>query len=178
MRDPAASLSLFPIEFEMGGDSFVVPAHPAGRWLEIILANDLSLIVAGEPEGLVDADEAAAIDVMLVDGTVDIAEFRAVLYDVLTAVSGRDWWEAVGLISAISTEGNWSRIMGTLVRSGIDVEDAPLAGWLDAAISVCVEHMDEKQLGKFMGILQTPPVEVGIDEDREAASFLAMLGPT
>jgi hypothetical protein len=35
--------------------------------------------------------------------------------------------------------------------------------------------MDEKQLGRFLGVLQTPPVEVGLDEERESQAFLAML---
>ena len=178
MRDPAASLSLFPVAFDLGGIGFEIPPVGAARWLEILLANDLSRIVAAGPEGLLEPEEAARIDVMLVDGTVDIDEFRAVLYDVLGAVAGRDWWEAVGLVSAVSTEANWSRIGGQLIRSGIDLAELPFAAWLDAIMSICTQNMDEKQLGKFMGLLQTPPVEVGIDEDREAASFLAMLGPT
>jgi hypothetical protein len=175
VRDPAASLSLFAIDFTMGGRDFTLPAHPAARWLEVLLANDLSLLVTAEPEGLIDPDSSYAIDVMLLDGSVDMDDYRGALFDVLGAVAGRDWWEAVGLVGAVAVESNWSRINGQLVRAGIDAGEVPLAAWLDAALSLCTEHMDEKQLGRFLGHLQTPPVEVGIDEEREGASFLSML---
>lgn len=175
MRDPSASLSLFAIEFTLDGETFTVPPHPAVRWLDVLLANDLALIACAEPEGLIDAVGAGVVDELLVDGRVDITEFRASLCEVLTTVAGRDWWEAVGLVGAVSAEANWSRVNGTLVRAGVDVGSAPLAAWLDAVMSIVTEHMDEKQLGRFMGHLQTPPVEVGIDEDREGSNFLSML---
>lgn len=178
MRDPAASLSLFPVEFTLAGKDYELPGVGARWWLEMLLANDIGMIVAAEPEGLLSVQEAAEIDLALIDGTVEMEEFRAVLYDVLSAVAGRDWWEAVGLVATVSSEANWSRIMGQLFRSMPDPGALPLAAWLDAVLSICTQNMDEKQLGKFMGHLQTPPVEVGIDEDREAANFLAMLGPS
>lgn len=175
MRDPSASLSLFAVEFTLDGADFTVPAQPAARWLELLLANDLGLVATAEPDGLIDAAAAQAIDELLLDGTVELAEYRATLSEVLSTVAGRDWWEAVGLVAAVSAAGNWSRIFGQLVRAGVDADQVPLAAWLDAVMSIVTEHMDEKQLGRFMGFLQTPPVEVGIDEDREGANFLSML---
>src|SRR5574341_1234389 len=89
VRDPAASLSLFPVEFTLAGKDYELPGVGARWWLEMLLANDIGMIVAAEPEGLLSVQEAAEIDLALIDGTVEMEEFRAVLYDVLSAVAGR-----------------------------------------------------------------------------------------
>jgi hypothetical protein len=175
VRDPAASLSLFPVEFEVGGHGFTVPAHPARRWVEMLLANDLLLMMAPEPEGFVDDAQARRMEELLLDGEVAMDDLRAALQEALGVVAGRDWWEAVGLVFTVTAEANWARLNGHLVLGGVDAGSLPFGAWLDAAMFLATQHMDEKQLGRFLGVLQTPPVEVGLDEEREAQAFLAML---
>lgn len=175
MRDPAASLSLFPIEFRLGDRDLTVPPGGAGRWVELLLANDLLLILGEEPEGLLDTAQARVVEEMLLTGAADMPEVRAVLQDILTTVAGRDWWEAAGLVHTFATESHWARLHGQMVAAGVDVESVPFGAWLDLATFLATQHMDERQLGRFMGLLQTPPAEVGIDEDREGAAFLAMM---
>lgn len=175
MRDPAASLSLFPVELEVGGESLTLPAHPAARWLEMLIANDLTLMVSAEPEGFVGDEAARRVEDLLLDGVVSMEDLRAALQEAVGVVAGRDWWEAVGLVFTVTAETNWARLHGQLVAAGVDAGVVPFAAWLDAAMWVATQHMDAKQLGRFLGVLQTPPVEVGLDEEREAKAFLSML---
>ena len=164
MRDPAASLSLFPVELEVGGHIFTLPALPARRWVEMLVANDLLLMVAAEPEGFIDDGQARRLEEMLLDGVVSMEEVRAALQEAVGVVAGRDWWEAVGLVFTVAAEVNWARMHGQLVVAGVDSGSVPFGAWLDAAMWLATQHMDEKQLGRFLGVLQTPPVEVGLDE--------------
>lgn len=175
MRDPAASLGLFPVEVEVGGHTFTVPGHPAARWVEMLVANDLLLMVGAEPEGFLDDGQARLMEDLLIDGAVSMEEVRDALQEALGVVAGRDWWEAVGLVFTVTAEVNWARLNGQLVTSGVDAGAVPFGAWLDAAMWLATRNMDEKQLGRFMGVLQTPPVEVGLDEERESQAFLAML---
>lgn len=175
MRDPAASLGLFPVELEVGGHTFTVPPLPAARWVEMLVANDLLLMLAPEPEGFVDDEQARRVEDLLMDGDLPMEELRTALQEALGVVAGRDWWEAVGLVFTVTAEVNWARMHGQLVVAGVDSQAVPFAAWLDAAMWLATQHMDEKQLGRFLGVLQTPPVEVGLDEERESQAFLAML---
>lgn len=175
MRDPAASLSLFPVEVEVGGRTFTLPALPARRWVEMLVANDLLLMLAAEPEGFVDDEQARQVEDLLIDGTVEMGDLRAALQEAVGVVAGRDWWEAVGLVFTVTADVNWARLHGQLVAAGVDAESVPFGAWLDAMTWLATQHMDEKQLGRFLGVLQTPPVEVGLDEEKEAQAFLAML---
>lgn len=177
MRDLGASLQVCAIDFELGGHWFSVPPLPAARWLIPLLGNDLTLIVTAEPEGLIDADQATEIDQLLVYGTVDMDELRFALYDVVSAVAGRDWWEAVSLVATVRASDNWARLHGKILAA-IDPHQVSLGAWLDVAMSLCTERMDAKQYGRFLGILQTPPAEVGLDEEREGENFLAMMNQT
>lgn len=175
MRDPAASLSLFPVELAVGGHTFTVPAHPARRWVEMLVANDLLLMLAAEPEGFIDDEQARRVEDLLIDGEVSLEDVREALQEAVGVVAGRDWWEAVGLVFTVTAEVNWARMNGQLVVAGVDAGAVPFGAWLDAAMWLATQHMDEKQLGRFLGVLQTPPVEVGLDEERESRAFLAML---
>lgn len=175
MRDPGASLSLFPVELSVGGRVVTVPAHPAARWVDMLVGNDLLMVVASEPEGFIDDEQARLVEEMLLGGDVSLEELRDALHEAVGVVAGRDWWEAVGLVYTVAAEVNWWRINGQLVTAGVDAGRVPFGAWLDAAMFLATQHMDEKQRGRFLGVLQTPPVEVGLDEEREGAAFLSML---
>lgn len=175
MRDPAASLSLFPVEVEVGGQVFTVPALPAARWVDMLVTNDLLLMLEAEPEGFVDTEQALRMENLLLDGDVSMGDLRAALQEAVGVVAGRDWWEAVGLVYTVTAEANWWRVSGELAVSGVDPWGVPFGAWLDACMFLAMQHMDEKQRGRFLGVLQTPPVEVGLDEERESQAFLAML---
>ena len=65
--DPAASLRIWAIEFELGGRTFEVPALPAADWLLMLMNGD-------PPLGVLDMGDLSAVDEMILGGEVASSE--------------------------------------------------------------------------------------------------------
>ncbi len=70
----------------------------------------------------------------------------------------------------------WPSLYGKLISRGFNIHTESIAGFLDAAYATCVEGMDEDKRREWNRVLDTAPAGYnGIDEEQEAASFLAMV---
>lgn len=157
----------------LGGRDYYLRPALAGEWLAILLESpmDASLIIPGMAE---DADEEALEEALLA-GEVTVEDIEDACREVITIAAGRDWWWATNLVMSVATA--WMVIYGSLVARGLDVQRLPLGAMLDAMYAECATRMDKQHLQDFDRQLNMPPAGVTptIDEDREAANFVALM---
>lgn len=175
--DPLASLEPFGLEVEVAGRDFLIPAAPALHWLRILLSDSPSIDdilpnMAG-PECRAHLYRA----IML--GQFSTDEWKNLIWDIVEAVSGRRWWQALNLVNAMKEPDNWSQVFGHLLLRGIDVREVSFAAWLDATYALVTENMDKDEKIKFQLAVDTVPDEVSvedaIDEAAQERAFLAMM---
>lgn len=176
--DALAALRIWALEVELAGETFEVPARPASDWFLAILDEDALLPLI---PGLMDREDEERIGELLLDGTIDTGLLVTRSRELLTAASGRAWWEADRLIR--SSGASWHIIGGELTRLGVDLEKVSLAAALNAIYVICVRTMDEKERNKFDIDLRLPPIGVeGVtteemyDQQAAESAFAALMG--
>lgn len=173
--DPTSSLRPFELIVTLGERDYTVKAAYADEWLAILLQEelDLSEIIPGM---LAEDDASELADAVWRDGVAD-AEIEEVCLEIITEVSGRDWWWALHLLW--SATGAWLVVYGRMISQGIDPTRIPLGAFLDAMYLVCVQNMDKDQRSEFDRMLEKPPpgveFEDAVDVDAESAAFLNMM---
>lgn len=157
----------------LGGRDYHLRPALADEWLAILLESpiDASLIIPGMAE---DADEEALEDALLA-GEVTAGDIEETCREVITMAAGRDWWWATNLVMSVA--GAWMIIYGSLLAKGLDPQRLSLGAMLDAMYAECASRMDKQHLQDFDRQLNMPPAGVTptIDEDREAANFVALM---
>lgn len=176
--DALAALKIWALEVELGGDTFVVPPHPAVDWFLAILDEDVPLPLI---PGLMDGDAEERVADLLLDETVTAELIAVRSRELLTAAAGRPWWEADRLIR--SSAASWHIIGGELTRLGVDLNTVSLAAALNAIYVICVRTMDEKERNRFDIDLRLPPIGVeGVkaeemyDQRAAESAFAALMG--
>jgi hypothetical protein len=175
VADPVWSLKQWPVEVEVAGEVFLIPAMCAADWLQILMVDNL------DPEdvfpGLLDVDEAALIEDRLHAGEFDLEEFYTVALDVVATVSGRPWWVALRLINV--AKDSWDALGGELAQKG-DATRLSLAAWLDVLFLLVVRNIEDSKRNMFLMKLEIAPEGWGIapEETMEMSgdAFLAMAG--
>lgn len=176
--DALASLRIWTLEVELGGEILVVPPRPAADWFVAILVEDTPLpLIPGMCGG--DAEEKVAD--LLLDGAITAEDVVTRSRELLTEAAGRPWWEADRLIR--SSGASWHVIGGELTRLGVDLGKVSLAAALNAIYVICVRTMDEKERTKFDVDLRLPPIGVeGVkpeemyDQRAAEAAFATLMG--
>lgn len=176
--DALASLRIWALDVELGGETFVVPARPAVDWFVAILDEDVPMPLI---PGMMGPAAEDRIGEMLLDGDIDVDLITTRSREVLTAAAGRSWWEADRLIR--SSAASWHIIGGELTRLGVDLGTVSLGAALNAIYVVCVRTMDEKERNKFDIDLRLPPIGIeGVkpeemyDVKQAESAFMALMG--
>lgn len=171
--DPLASIRAEQSVVTLGGSDYRLRAAMAAEWLPILLVEpmDTSAIIPG----MVVAEDQDALEEALIEGRIRLEELEEACQEVVTLAAGRDWWWARNLLGAVV--GVWMIVYGPLVAQGMDMARVPLGAVLDAMYATCAARMDKDRLREFDRELNVAPdgVVPVIDEDREAAQFLAMM---
>lgn len=173
--DPLGSLRSWELIVELGGREYMVPAASAAEWLAVLLEDpfDLSSILPGM---LAEDDQSALADAAWA-GRVGDKELEDAALEIISEVTGRDWWWAMHLLWVAA--GSWMIVYGRMVTQGINPTAIPIGAFLDALYLTCTQGMDKEQRSAFDRDLEKPPPgvspEEAIDEEAEAASFLGML---
>lgn len=172
--DPLASLRSWDLVVELGGDEYVVVAQPAGVWLPILLNDPFD--AAEILPGMLSDEDQERLEVALMEGRVSAREVLDTALEVVALAAGRSWWWTLRLLSVASH--SWLLTYGELVGRGLSVASMPLGAVLDALyLVVAPRGMKAEARVQFDRDLETPPPGHApeIDEDREAANFLALM---
>lgn len=179
--DPLATLRMAPLLVQFAGTEYEIPAYPAARWLEILLAEKINLEAVFP--GLAGLDAELAVNLAITDLRATQDELLQVIYEVLEAATGRRWWVAIRL--CVSLRAHWEWVGGAMARNGLTPFDVPLAFWLDGAyttmihemVKAAVEPQDLNKIADWVRALTVPPAsqvraEASDTMDRDA--FLAL----
>lgn len=181
--DPVASLRIAELAVPFGGQEYTIPAYPAAKWLEVLLAKDPNLEAVFP--GLAGLDAELGVNLSLIEGSGTQEELEEVIYEVLEMASGRQWWITLRL--CVTLRAHWEWVGGAMARNGLTPFDVPLAFWLDGAYATMVHEMvanaaevkDLQKVADWTQALTVPPVaeirkEANDTMDRDA--FLALMG--
>lgn len=174
--DPLSSIQPFKLVVTLGEQEYQVRAAYAAEWLAVLLDQedlDLSDVLPGM---LTDEDQQRMTDDAW-DGAFSDEEVHQAALDIITEVSGRDWWWTLHLLWSVA--GAWLVVYGRMVAQGIDPTRIPLGAFLDAMYMTSVQNMDKQQRSEFDRMLEKPPpgveFEEAVDVDAESAAFLNMM---
>lgn len=172
--DPLASLAPSEIVITCAGQTWIIPALTADRWLKALWANPF------DPDaifpGFVENDE---IDDVLLDaylgGKISADESSEIAMEALGIASGYPWWFALRLVSVFSA--SWSRLGGMLINAGIDACSMSLGAWCSAALEMCVSSLEPSKAVELINGLLAAPEGHGqqvdpFDELEDSAAFL------
>lgn len=179
--DPLMSLRVAPIIVDFGGREHTIPAYPAARWLEVLLSPQVNLEALFP--GLAGLDAELDVNLALVDGRGTQDELEEIIYEVLQAASGRQWWVTLRLCAALRIHWEW--VGGAMARSGLTPFDVPLAFWLDGAYATMIAQMaanaaeakDLQRIADWTHALTVPPaavVRAEADDTMDRDAFLAL----
>lgn len=174
--DPTSSIVPFELIVSLGGEEYRVRAAYAAEWLGVLLSQDDLDLGDVLPGMLTDEDQDRMTDAAW-DGVISEKEIHEAALEVITEVSGRDWWWTLHLLWSVA--GAWLVVYGRMVAAGIDPTRIPLGAFLDAMYMTSVQNMDKQQRSEFDRMLEKPPpgveFEEAVDVDAESAAFLNMM---
>lgn len=141
-----ASMECWPIEIELGGRTYQVPALSAVDWWPIVVGLDLMAIL-----DLIE-DPGRDLDDVMLSGEIPYDEMMGALRDTLEAAAGRSLH--VAYVLAVTAEQGWMRINGDLIRRGFRWEGMPLGAALDAIYAtVMAAFMKQEDLDTWLALL-------------------------
>lgn len=169
--DPAAVLTPFPIDVDVGRHTVTIPALPASAWLAaLIRGNDHDIV-----PGLIEGDD---LDDEIAEGIIDGDELGAAARAALAVAAGTTWWAATRLASAATS----STIHAEVLLAGLNPAAVSLGAYLAAALQVATRYAPPDKRAEIHFSLGKPPVGVDpaqwFDEAAAAEGFMAALGAT
>ena len=166
-KDPTESLCPWPVVFTVQGRDYEIPAVPAAQWLRVLMTEDATVedvFLELVPEG---------VTLLLEEqGDWDVGDLAKQIIDL---ASGRHWYIAMRLINVVRV--NWNVVGATMLMKGVDANRLSLSGWLDVALLMVLQHMEQKDTTMFLAQLEIPPEgEETPEEEMEmtAEAFMAM----
>lgn len=176
LNDPTVSFEPVPLEVEVAGVVFTIPALPASGWLSILCAD--------RPDGgdifpgLLDDDQQSLVDDLIFEEKLDYSEIEQLVKEIITVVSGRQWWWTLKILSTLQSE-HATEILGEINRY-CDSATISLGMWVNSLYALLMRNRDEQDRFKLDSTLDAPPpgVEVEISEAEQRASeraFFAMM---
>ena len=165
--DPTESLCPWPVVFTVQGREYEIPALPAAQWLRVLMTEDATVedvFLELVPEG---------IQLLLEDD--DSWDMAALAQDIIELASGRRWYIAMRLITVM--RANWNVVGATMLMKGVDANTLSLSGWLDVALLMVLQHMEQKDVAMFVAQLEIPPEGEETPEEEmvmSAEAFMAM----
>jgi hypothetical protein len=162
--DPAASLKCWTVDVHAADRRYTIPALRATPWLLAVLEGSPLAVVPG-----LLADETA-LDDLLLDGLIDVAELTAAAHAAVEAAAGVRWWVAERLTASIAG----TALGGELVLRGVDPDRVSLGAYLLAGWRRAVTLMSERDRFRWEAELERPPAGVSVDEAYDAAEGEAL----
>lgn len=162
--DAAASLRIWAVTIELGGQEYRIPPRPAADWIVAVLdASDevFPVLALLEPE-----DYEIVKDRVMIDLEIGFDEVGEVSKDALAAASGWKWWSAETLIRSADVE--WRLISGEMTKRGLDPNRLPLGAWLNGLYAMATENLDKGERMSFDMRLDRPPVNDLAPDERDA----------
>lgn len=166
-RDPTESLCPWPVAFTVQGQEYEIPALPAAQWLRVLMSEDATVedvFLELVPRG---------VQLLLDDD--DSWDMLTLAQDIIELASGRHWYIAMRLITVM--RANWNVVGATMLMKGVDANVLSLSGWLDVALLMVLQAMEQKDIPMFVAQLEIPPEgEETPEEEMEmtADAFMAM----
>lgn len=172
--DGVASLRPCPVDVELGGWIYTIPALPAADWIEAVLEGTIF-------PGLL-RDRTTERDVMslLARNEATTEELVEANRAALEVAAGRSWWSADRLIRSAMHERVRAVLLGSLFGDGLNLRSVSLGAFCDAVYARAVYTLEEDRRGELDAELNLPPAEAADelwDDDEAAADFLAAHGP-
>lgn len=123
--------------------------------------------------GLMEHEDQMIVLEMLAEDGISFKDLEDVGLDVISSVSGRDWWWALRMTNVMSEF--WPILFGPIAMT--DLDKVPFAALLDSVYWRCIENMENDKRQLFDLELGALPegVEVELDEDAEGQAFLKMM---
>lgn len=168
--DPAASMRIWAVEFELGGRTFEVPALPAADWLLMLMNGDLLDVL--------DMGDLSAVDEMILGGEVTPEEVGKVLTSVIEQATGRSFHTS--LILAQVAKMQWPIIGGELARRGMRFDQVSIGAALDAIYVTILDRLKPEAAEKFQALLDSevsPGGKIRPNRAKAMADFEEMAGP-
>lgn len=162
-----ASLDMWGVEVELGGQVFHVPPLPASEWFVAILSNEAWPIIPG----MCSDEEAERLFDMVLLGEVRDAEVVRANRDALSEVAGWRWWEAERLI--VSVAAFWKQLGGLLLSQGVKLNDSSLGAVLATVYSLAAINMKPEDKIAFDAQISAPPMGY---RDADPAEWFAASG--
>lgn len=167
--DPTWSLKPCPVVMTLHGQDYEFPAATAADWLQVLMEDPVDLdhvIRTMLPEG----------PELLFDESIG-DELSEGCLAVISAVSGRPWWQTLRMISV--AVAHWNVLGAEMLYRGFLPDQVSLSAWLDVLLLVTIRAMDPKDVTMFTLQLEQPPVDVIDAEEVEEMTmsrdaFLAM----
>jgi hypothetical protein len=172
-RDPVSSLRPYSVTVTIGSDDVEVPALSAADWLSVLMVERVELDDIFP--GLLSVEDTDTVEEAILDGSLDIEEFRGLILGVIETASARQWWVALRLVEVART--SWDVIGAEMIFRGVDAESLSLSAWLDVLLLTILRNMEPKDTQMFTMRLETPPPEEkGAAEELEMSqdAFMAM----
>jgi hypothetical protein len=167
--DPVWSLAPWPVTIQFGSMEVEIPAMNAADWLALLMGKTLTL---GEM-----LDVIPGVDDLLLDQDITIEEINELLTDMITTVSGRQWWITLRLLGV--ARRHWDTIGPEMITT-VDARQVSLAAWMTVLQSALLKSMDPKNVPMFIAQVQAPPSGTEMPamhrEELTAKEFLAMAG--
>lgn len=168
--DPAASLRIWAVEFDLGGRTFEVPALPAADWLPLLLE--------GDPLAVLDLGDLGEIDEMILGEEITSEELGQAMTLVIEQATGRSFHAALVLAQVARLQ--WPVIGGDLARRGMCWDLVSIAAALDAIHVTILAFLKPEAAEKFQALLDnevSPEGKVKPNRAKALADFEAMAGP-
>lgn len=170
MSVPSASdllvhLQPCPIQIDLAGRLFTIPALDAVAWVRLLLPVDTYEIFPA----LAGQEAIDLVEDMLWEGELTADGLARIALDVVSTAADRPWWTALGILTSAAQA--WDRVHAN------NAAGVSLAGWLDQIWSNMVPYIDPKKFTAVQVNLATPPKgwEMEIDFDAEEAAWQAAM---
>lgn len=144
-----AAMRCWPVNVELGGEVYTIPAQPAIGWLVPIVDQDWLSIIPGLI--VTDGDE---LDELLSEALITVKDCEHAAQDAVSVVTGMPWWVATRLALAIV---GTPEVAGELVLHNVDAGVASIGALLQAVYRMIVRDADKKQRTKIDHDLVRPP---------------------
>jgi hypothetical protein len=172
--DATASLRLWAVTVDLGGERYRIPPRPAAAWLAAIGATNLSRIIPGMLE---DVDAGEDLLDRILAGEVRAAEWQDAAHDAIATVTGMKWWTASRLTYYLLS--SWSTLGGAVLSRGLDPAVAPVGAVLTLTYRILLENCkDESERRKLDLELDKPPTGIPISEmydaQQAASNFMSL----
>lgn len=173
-RDPVSSLRPCSVTVTIGSGEVEIPALSAADWLSVLMVEAVELDDIFP--GLLSEQDTDLVEEAILEGSLELQEFRDLILSVIETASARHWWVALRLIEVART--SWDVIGGELVLRGVDAESLSLSAWLDVLLLTVLRNMEPKDTQMFTMRLETPPPEAkdGAEQEMEMSqdAFMAI----